>query len=235
MADYLRGLSRSLVSNDPAVNEQKELRERRRQMQALEVLMLESALQAWGSVGFVAGRGSAALALDTQKRLRDAALDLGDLNRAKGANDVLIARAGVDPKDPAAVEKQAPLDERLCRWFMAWIALTTPRGELSGAARQDREAQRSLVLKDVRLDPSRFDQELVVLMAEPLERLTAEQEAAREAAPTPEARARLGRRLLQLRLLRAELLEALGKHQEAAVLRKRLEAEARLGEGAGGR
>jgi hypothetical protein len=220
MADYLGSLAQTLVSHDPRVEAGSELRQRRNQVRAMQVAMLESALGAWELVGYESGRGSEAWVVDTRKKLRDAAIQLGDLARAKAANDALIARSGVDPRDPAAVAARAGLDERTCRWFLAWMAVTAPEGELGEEARRDRWAQRTAVVSDMGLFAQRPDATLVGDLEAPLKRLRAEQEqkAAQEAVPAEAARA--WRRADELAYLHAELLAATGRGAEAQRLRE---------------
>ncbi len=215
MADQLGSLARSLVSHDPEVVANSDLARRRTEVQALQIAMLERALSVWERVGYHAGRGSEAKAIETQLRLRDASIDLGDLARAKRANDWFIARAGVDPGDLAQVAARAPLKERECRWFLAWMSVTTAPGGETGAARALRYAQRQAVLADMALPAQRHDEALVGELEAPLKALRVEREVAAQAARGTPGEAAARRRAAELARLHAELLVRTGRPEEA--------------------
>jgi len=220
MADQLGNLVRTLVSSDPEVQANSDLAQRRTEVQALQIAMLERALSVWERVGYKAGRGSEAWAVETQLKLRDASIDLGDLARAKRANDWFIARAGIDPSDQAQVTARAALRERECRWFLAWMAVTTPQGGETGVARTLRHAQRQAVLIDMGLEAMRHDEVLIRDLEAPLVALRAEREAAAKAAQGTPGEATARRRAAQLALLHAELLYTTGRPEEAQRLRQ---------------
>jgi tetratricopeptide (TPR) repeat protein len=223
MADQLGNLVRSLVSHDPEVTANSDLARRRTEVQALQVAMLERALHVWERVGYQAGRGSEGLAVETQMRLRDAAIDLGDLPRAKRANDWFLARSGVDPADPAQVAARGPLRERECRWFLAWMSVTTPQSAERGEARALRQAQRQAVLTDMGLQALRHDEALVRELEAPLKALRAEREAASKAAAGTAGEAAARRRAADLALLHVELLLRTGRPEEAQRLQQETE------------
>ncbi|MFM8981130.1 MAG: hypothetical protein ACKOSS_11810, partial [Planctomycetia bacterium] len=230
LADHLGNLVRTLVSSDPEVVRNTSLVQGRSAMQALQVAMLRSALACWAEVGYEAGRGSRALEVDTLVRLRDATMDLGDLSGAKEANDTLLRSEGVDPARREEVQARGGLDARTCRWFLAWMATSTPSGRWTGEERVRRQAQRALVLRDAGLDPEQPDEVLRRALEAPLAALRMQVEQVARTAALPAERSRAAGRALDLLLLHAELLESTGRVREAEPLRREAQARRLLGE-----
>lgn len=229
LAEHMGRLARTLVSSDPAV-QNSTLAQARSSTQALQVAMVKSALACWAEVGYEAGRGSRAMEVEALVMLRDATLDLGDLSEAKQANDLLIRADGVDPSRRDEVEARAGLDQRTCRWFLAWMAASTPPGRWSGEERARRQQQRAAVLRDAGLDPGQGDEPLRRALEAPLMALReAHERLAREGASARE-RQRGVRRALDLLLLHAELLEGTGRAAAAEPLRREAQARRLLGD-----
>lgn len=230
LADHLGNLVRTLVSSDPEVVRNSTLAQSRSAVQALQVAMLKSALACWAEVGYEAGRGSRALEVDTLVRLRDATMDLGDLAEAKAANDALLRAEGVDPQSREQVAARGGVDARTCRWFLGWIAASTPPGTWSGEERARRQQQRASVLRDLGVDPAQGDEAVRRALEAPLAALREELEGLAQQAARVQDRQRAARRALDLLRVHVELLESTGRAAQAETLRREVQARLLLGD-----
>jgi tetratricopeptide (TPR) repeat protein len=129
---------------------------RRRQARMAQLLQYRSAITTWQRIGLTAGRGSPELLASTLEAMIKAAWEIGDLPKAKEANDALLDLEGIDPRDRAAVEARGSLPRRRTRMNLAFRALSTDiRQDLPREAYREQLRQRAVLLEDVGLDPGR--------------------------------------------------------------------------------
>lgn len=203
LGTVIGSIADALRIDRPQPGVQTDVAERRRMTRTVEIGWYRAALETWARIGLVQGRGSPALLARVHRARIAAAMDLGDLNEARLANDDLIRLAGVDPADAAAVFRDAPIENQRVRLHLAVKAVTTPSPPgLDRAGYEARNAARARVLEGVGIPP-----------------VTPDRPARRALLPRYQALAETDGATVEDRLRYADLLEEFGQKAEAERLR----------------
>lgn len=179
--------------------------EGRRLARRAQLELYRRALDTWARIGLVRGRGSPDLLRAVHLARIEAAVDFGDVDEARRANDALLRLDGLDPEDTEGVLAEASVTRRRTRLNLALMAvLQRPRQDLDAIEREAYLERRAAVLRDVGIAPSLPDREVLVRLRPLLRRLVDE----------PGADPRDAQNL-------ALVLETLGKPRDAAEVRRK--------------
>jgi hypothetical protein len=137
------------VAFDPA-----EIDTSRRQARAAQLAWYERALVTWQTLGLEVGRGSDRMLRETLEQVLVAARDLGELDRARRANDTLLVMEGLDPEDAEAVLARGSPRRRGTRLSLALEAILLRPPEGTAEERRRLAATRRRLLADAGLDPA---------------------------------------------------------------------------------
>jgi hypothetical protein len=242
---YLAELAHMLDTTNPEIRQTSDMPVRRGEMLSLVMAQLGVALSIWDEVGLVAGRGGPQMRRAALEELGNAALQLAQLaeerrtfdgmpalERARWANNRLIALDGVNPDDPAEVDRKAPFARRTMRWILAWRAVTPPQVEAAAVGRNLYLQFRTGALADVGLSAERGNDLHIRPLEERLKGLIAEAEALRQRAPAGRPRAVAFAALYGLLQAHIELLSFSDRLAEARALHEQVERR-RLAEPSG--